>query len=168
MFCFDDPPKLQLPFQTSQQINRSPTGEKWAKRHSEPTHPPDMPTQIFPVFFKSQFQVGVLFNQNMWCKWKETYWEHFWCTWNVLASPEILKSVVTFHPPKRNRCRCPVEPSLFFFGAAGSVAPWTCWGDGFFSAQPLGIWYESFLSCVNVNDIFVAVSLAIHMGTYKY
>lgn len=48
MFCFDDPPKLQLPFQTSQQINRSPTGEKWAKRHSEPTHPPDMPTRNLP------------------------------------------------------------------------------------------------------------------------
>lgn len=53
MFWFDDPPKLHSP-SSSQVIlpnftakDRSPTGEKWAKRHSEPTHPPDIPTQIY-------------------------------------------------------------------------------------------------------------------------
>ena len=111
---FTLPVVLKLSFQTSQQKTEA-RPEKNGPRDIQNQHIhltyQRKSMQVFPVF-KSQFQVRVLFNEkNMWCKFKKVY-----------LSPEIVKSVVTFHPPKTKRCRW-LFRHPFFFGAAGSMAP---------------------------------------------
>ena len=125
-----------------------------------------MPTQIFPVFFKSQFQVGVLFNQNMWCIWNKKYWEHFWCTWNVFGFTRNCQISGDLPPPQNETLQVPRFAIPFFFSAPpGPLLLGLVGFVGFFFARNLWdlIWKFLFLR-VNVNDIFVAVSLAIHMG----
>ena len=157
MFCFDDPPKLQLPFQTSQQINRSPTGEKWAKRHSEPTHPPDMPTRNLPSLLQIPVPGRSLVQPKHVMQMKKNIGNIFGVLGFFLASPEIVKSVVTFHPPKRNRCRCPRFAISFFFRRRRVHCSLDLLGLlGFFRPQPSGSDMKVSLLCVTVNDMDVS------------
>ena len=137
---------LKLPFQTSQQIKRGKMGQETFRTNTSTWHANANLSSLLQIPVPGRSLVQPKHVMHMKQKILGTflvYLERF------RLHQKLSNQWWPSTPPKRNAAGAPFRHPFFFFGAAGSIAPWTCWVCWvFFRPQPLGSDMKvSFFAC---------------------